>query len=325
MTVLVTGISGLLGANLVFLLLEKGYHVKGVARNISNLPFEAHPRLLLIQSELTADLSAHLKETDCVIHVAALTQQNIIRYEEYHRVNHTATALLAEGAIAAGVKQFIYVSTANTIGYGIEPSGATAPEDQPMRKPFTRSFYARSKATAEDYLLQQAGRIKVHIANSTFMIGPYDSKPSSGAIILMGMRRRVLFYPPGGKNFVAVKDVAAGIEKIIHSGKNGKRYLLAGNDNLSYRKFFELLREHTGQTQRLIPIPAPMLQLAGYVGDLLRFLGVKTSLCSNNMRILSIKNYYSNTTSVKELALQYQDIRLAIAESVGYFKKHFPD
>ncbi len=30
MTVLVTGISGLLGANLVFLLLEKGYHVKAL-------------------------------------------------------------------------------------------------------------------------------------------------------------------------------------------------------------------------------------------------------------------------------------------------------
>ncbi|ULT45281.1 NAD-dependent epimerase/dehydratase family protein [Niabella defluvii] len=157
MTVLVTGISGLLGANLVFLLLEKGYHVKGVARNISNLPFEAHPRLLLIQSELTADLSAHLKETDCVIHVAALTQQNIIRYEEYHHVNHTATALLAEGAIAAGVKQFIYVSTANTIGYGIGPNGPAVPEDQPMRKPFTCSFYARSKAAAENYLYNRPG------------------------------------------------------------------------------------------------------------------------------------------------------------------------
>ncbi|MCH5716789.1 SDR family oxidoreductase [Niabella hibiscisoli] len=163
------------------------------------MPFGAHPRLALIQSELTADLSAHLKETDCVIHVAALTQQNIIRYNDYLRVNHAATALLAEGAIAAGVKQFIYVSTANTIGYGIKEEDITVPEDQPMRKPFTASFYAQSKAEAETYLLQQTERIKVHIANPTFMLGPYDSKPSSGAIILMGMRRRLLFYPPAVK------------------------------------------------------------------------------------------------------------------------------
>lgn len=324
MTVLVTGISGLLGTNLVLLLLEKGYHVKGVARNISNLPFGAHPRLMLIQSELTADLSAHLKDADCVIHVAALTQQNIIHYDEYYRVNHTATALLAEGAIAAGVRQFIYVSTANTIGYGIQQNGSKDPEDQPMRKPFNRSFYARSKAAAEAYLLQQTHRIKVHIANPTFMIGPYDSKPSSGAIILMGMRKSLLFYPPGGKNFVAVKDVAAGIEKMIHQGENGKRYLLAGNDNLSYRDFFKLLKNYTGQKQRMIAIPSSLFQLAGYLGDLLRFFNIKTSLCTNNMRILSIKNYYNNTTSVRKLGLQYQDISRAIAESVTYFKKHFP-
>lgn len=324
MTVLVTGISGLLGTNLVLLLLEKGYHVKGVARNISNLPFGAHPRLMLIQSELTADLSAHLKDTACVIHVAALTQQNILRYDEYHRVNHTATALLAEGAIAAGVQQFIYVSTANTIGYGIHQEGLTVPEDQPMRKPFTHSFYARSKAAAEAYLLQQTRRIKIHIANPTFMIGPYDSKPSSGAIILMGMRRRLLFYPPGGKNFVAVKDVAAGIEKMIHVGENGRRYVLAGNDNLSYHDFFKLLQNNTGKKQRMIPVPSLLLQLAGYVGDLFRLFNIKTSLCTNNMRILSIKNYYDNTTSVKELGLQYQDIRQTIAESVPYFKKRFP-
>ncbi|WP_114791859.1 NAD-dependent epimerase/dehydratase family protein [Niabella yanshanensis] len=324
MTVLVTGISGLLGTNLVLLLLEKGYQVKGVARNISSLPFGKHPRLILIQSELTADLSAHLKDTDCVIHVAALTQQNIIHYDEYYRVNHTATALLAEGAIAAGVRQFIYVSTANTIGYGIQQDGLKDPEDQPMRKPFDHSFYARSKAAAEAYLLQQTHRIKVHIANPTFMIGPYDSKPSSGAIILMGMHKRLLFYPPGGKNFVAVKDVASGIEKMIHQGENGRRYLLAGNDNLSYRDFFKLLKEHTGQKQRMIPIPSFLLQVAGCIGDLLRQFSIKTSLCTNNMRILNVKNYYSNKTSVKELGMQYQDIKAAIAESVTYFEKHFP-
>lgn len=324
MTVLITGISGLLGTNLVFFLLEKGYQVKGVARNINNLPFKMHPRLMLIQSELTADLSAHLKNVDCVIHVAAITQQNIIRYDAYHRVNHTATALLAEGAIAAGVRQFIYVSSANTIGYGIEERHGKSPEDRPMRKPFTRSFYARSKAAAETYLLQQAHRIQVKIANPTFMIGPYDSKPSSGAIILMGMRRRLLFYPPGGKNFVAVKDVAAGIEKMIHRGESGRRYLLAGNDNLSYRDFFKLLKKRTGQKQRMIRLPSLLLQTAGCMGDLLRKCHIKTSLCSNNMQILNIKNYYCNKTSVEELGIQYQDIKIAIAETVSYFEKHFP-
>src|SRR5690606_40380940 len=127
-------------------------------------------------------------------------------------------------------------STANTIGYGIDETPGSLP---PMRWPFTRSLYARSKAAAEAYLLRQQDRIAIHIINPTFMIGPHDSKPSSGRIILQAMQRRIVFYPPGGKNFVAVKNVARSIEKSIRLGKNGQRYLLAG-ENMSYLQFFRL-------------------------------------------------------------------------------------
>lgn len=322
MTVLVTGISGLLGTHLVLLLLEKGYRVRGLARCTSGLPFEQHPNLTLVQTGLNAPLLPYLKDVDCVIHVAAVTQQNLLSYSDYYGFNYTATVHIAEAAIKAGVGQFIYVSTANTIGYGI-PTSADTPETQPMRYPFTRSFYARSKAAAEAYLLQQTHKIKVHIANPTFMIGPYDSKPSSGAIIIMGMRKKLLFYPPGGKNFVAVKDVASGIEKMIHAGKNGQKYLLAGPDNMSYRDFFKLLRKYTRKKQWLLPLPAPLMVPAGYAGDLLRIFGIKTALSSNNMRILKVHNYYSNATSVKELGIRYHNIATAIEESIPYFKQHF--
>lgn len=322
MRVLVTGISGLLGTNLVFLLLEKGYQVTGLARSIKNLPFGSHPNLELVQTELTADLQPYLNHVDCVVHVAAITRQDLIDYDDYYQVNYKATTHIVESAITAGVQKFIYVSSANTIGYGIDPQIDT-PENQPMRVPFTRSLYAKSKAAAESYLLQQTPRLTVHIVNPTFMIGPYDSKPSSGAIILMSMTRRILFYPPGGKNFVAVKDVAAGIEKSITSGKNGKKYLLAGQ-NLSYRQFFKLVKNYTGKKQCLLPIPTILLQLAGYTGDLLRAFKIKTSLCTNNMDILRVKNYYSNTTSINELEMHYQDIRNAISDSVEYFKSHCP-
>ncbi|MCH5716788.1 Rossmann-fold NAD(P)-binding domain-containing protein [Niabella hibiscisoli] len=110
---------------------------------------------------------------------------------------------------------------------------------------------------------------------------------------------------------------------MIHTAENGKRYLLAGADNMSYRHFFKLLQKHTGQKQWLIPLPAFLLRLAGYMGDILRRFNIRTSLCTNNMQILCVKNYYSNATSVKELGMRYQDIRHAIAESVEYFKTNF--
>ena len=62
----------------------------------------------------------------------------------------------------------------------------------------------------------------------TFMLGPYDSKPSSGRIILMGYRRKLIFYPPGGKTFVAVQDVARCPVAALSKGAPGKEYLPFG-------------------------------------------------------------------------------------------------
>ena len=42
------------------------------------------------------------------------------------------------------------------------------------------------------------------------MIGAFDTKPSSGRIILFGLKIRLVVCPPGGKNFVHVKDVSKG-------------------------------------------------------------------------------------------------------------------
>ncbi|MCH5599576.1 NAD-dependent epimerase/dehydratase family protein [Niabella ginsengisoli] len=318
MTVFVTGVSGLLGTNLVLLLLQKGYTVKGLVRSKSSYKHISHDRLQIIEAELNTDLSVYLQNVDIVIHVAAVTRQDLISYKDY-QINYNATENILCAAVKAKVKKFIYVSTANTIGYGIV-SNNEVPEYKTMLWPFTRSLYARSKAAAEAHVLSKQGDITVHIVNPTFMIGPNDSKPSSGKIILMAMKNGILFYPPGGKNFVAVKDVAIGIEKCIQVGKNGHRYLLAGI-NMSYEDFFRLVKMFTKRRQVLFPIPSLLLLVAGLIGDILRSFKIKTSLCTNNMQILRVKNYYDNKTSIAELGIQYQSIEKAVAESVEYFRQ----
>ncbi len=322
MTVFVTGISGLLGTNLTLLLLEKGYTVKGLVRNKKLSYPVRHERLHLVQGELQDDLSLYLEDVTAVIHAAAVTKQNLTRYSDYHKINYTATVQLMQAAIKMNVKKFIYVSTANTIGYGSE-STLVIPEQRPMKPPFTRSFYARSKAAAERYLLRRHSKTEVIIINPTFMIGAHDSKPSSGKIILMGMKHRLLFCPPGGKNFVAVSDVARVIEKCIYSGQNGKRYLVTG-ENISYADFFKKVRQQTHKTQWLIPVPRFILSIMGCIGDGLHYCNIRSNLGSNNMRILCINNFYGNSACVKELQVQLQSIDEAIAESIQYFNGLYP-
>ncbi len=150
------------------------------------------------------------------------------------------------------------------------------------------------------------------------MLGAFDTKPSSGRIILMGLHKKIIFYPPGGKNFVYVQDVAQTIIKAIMYGKNGEKYI-ACNANMSYKDFFQMLNKINHQNPVMIKVPGFLLSTAGIIGDFLRLLNVKTDLCSVNMQSLCIENYYTNQKSVTELQVEYQPIEKAIQEASDYF------
>lgn len=301
--VLVTGANGLLATNVIAELLAEGYSVRGLIRNHSSFLYGQHSNLELVLGDITSsqDIQMAIHGCCCVVHVAAITSQHLCRYADYQQVNVMATKSLVEEAIKAGATTFIYVSTANTFGYGTKEIPGC--EEFPMARLFGKSLYALSKLEGQAAALSYRNKIRVVVVNPTFMLGPYDAKPSSGRIILMGYKKRLILYPPGGKNFIHVQDAAKGVVKSIEKGKNGEAYLLA-NENLSYRDFFRKLANRTGRHHILIRIPRPLLLVAGGIGSLLRFFGVKTELSLTNMRILCINNFYSSKKAQKELQIQ---------------------
>lgn len=317
--IFITGITGLLGTNLANALLDLDYEVTAIIRNPNKYIGKRTGNLNLVQMDLWGDYDKYLKKADIVIHIAAETSTHLIKYADYERTNYDATIRLFEKAKERKVAQFIFISSANTIGYG--NLKALGNETKKIQKPFAKLFYAQSKLQAEKYLLTQNKEIQIKILNPTFMIGAYDSKPSSGKIILMGLKKRIVFYPPGGKNFVPVKDVVNAIMNAFHKGTSGEKYLIAGT-NLSYKTFFKELRSVTNQKQILIPIPKFLLLTVGTFGSFMQKLNIKTSLSSSNMKILCVKNYYTNQKSIQELNIQYSSLNNAIKEAVDYFEQN---
>lgn len=319
MNIFLTGITGLLGTNLTTHLLEKGYKVKGLVRDPSKYQGPFHQNLELIQGNLNGDLLSLISDCEIVIHAAAETGQHLIRFADYQSVNVDSTRQLFDAAIRASVKRFIFVSSTNTLGYGSlnDPGN----EQKRMKFPISASLYAKSKQQAESYLLQHLDKTEIIIVNPGFMIGAYDRKPSSGRIILMGLNKKIIFYPCGGRNFVHVSDVAQGIINSMEKGKNGEKYLLV-NENLTYSQFFQKLNTLTSQKPVMIKIPKSILMALGYGGDLIRLLGIKTNISSVNMRMLCIENYYSNQKSIDELGMKYLPVETAIKDAVRYFQQN---
>ncbi|MCJ7932221.1 MAG: NAD-dependent epimerase/dehydratase family protein [Chryseobacterium sp.] len=316
--VFVTGASGLLGTNVIIKLLKDGYSVIALVRKKSSYLGEESENLKLVEGDLSADISSFLKGVDCFIHMAAETRQNLFRYEAYKKVNYDMTVNLFTHAQICGAGKFLFISTANTLGYGSREQ----PGDEmiPQKYPFTKSWYAQSKLEAENYLLQNNRNIEVVILNPAFMIGAYDNKPSSGRLIFWAWKKKLIFYPKGGKNFVHVEDVSHGVVQAIEKGKNGEKYILA-HENLSYKDFFIKINRITDQSPLMIPVPDVILNFLGATGDILRKLKIKTSLSTSNMKALQVHNYYSNQKSVEKLGVQYQSADKAIEDAVRYFKK----
>ncbi|MGG5207908.1 NAD-dependent epimerase/dehydratase family protein [Chryseobacterium sp. MIQD13] len=316
--VFVTGATGLLGTNTVIKLLQYDYSVIALVRKKSSWMGEESENLRLVEGNLFSDVSEYLQNVDAVIHIAAETGQDLLHYEDYRKINYDAVVHLFTLATTAGIEKFLFVSTANTLGYG--DSEGWGNEKSPQIYPFTHSYYAQSKLETENYLLHQNRKTKVVIVNPTFMIGAYDWKPSSGKIIFWAWKKKLVFYPKGGKNFVHAEDAAKGIIKAVEKGKNGEKYLLA-NENLTYKEFFEKINTIAGQKPVMIPIPNSGLVMLGMIGDGLRKLKIKTSLSSANMKALRINNFYSNTKSVEELGITYQSIDKAVEDAIQFFRK----
>lgn len=322
MKVLVTGANGLLGHHVVMQLLDAGHDVNIIVRSRRNIYFDIS-KMNVTEGEFTHYETLKLAANDCdaVIHIAAVTATDLLYYEDYRKINVDGSKLILEVADELKINNIVFVSTANTIGYGTKEH--LADESAGIEFPFSKSFYAQSKVEAEKLYVDDSKKADKHvvIVNPTFMIGSHDTKPSSGKLMLMGYKKRIMFAPNGGKNFVAVSDVATTICNALALGKNGSRYLASGV-NLSFKEFYVIQSRVGGYSQKIIVLPDFLLEIAGKLGDLVRLFGVKTELCSMNLNQLTIREYYSNNTAISELKMPQKELEKAISEALNWFKQN---
>ncbi len=318
-TVLVTGANGFLAANTIAELLERGAKVRGMLRETAS-PVLEHERFTLFYSNITSpeDVSEAVSGCETVVHIAAVTDQSIARKNIYRKVNTGGTTNIVQASLMHRVKKVILVSTANVFGHGTRERPGN--EEKPMKPPFTDSPYALSKADAQDIAIERlkGTDVSVTVVCPTFMIGPNDKKISSNRIILRAFGRKILIIPPGGKNFIHVKDAATGICNAISQGKNGESYILA-NENMTYREFYKTMEEVSKKRQVLVTIPRPLLYLAGLAGSLARLAGINTELSLTNMQILCTCNFYSGLKAINELGLPQTPVKTAIREAINWF------
>lgn len=163
----ITGASGFIGRNLIAALRLRGHTATGWGRASGWFDLASPP------PAAESLWAAQLQGTDAVIHLAGRAHVAGGSPDReaalHHRINFEGTVQLARAAQAAGVRRFIFVSTAKVLGEGADGPYSARSQASPQ------DAYSRSKWQAEQALhaLAAGGTMEIAIVRPPLVYGPY--------------------------------------------------------------------------------------------------------------------------------------------------------
>lgn len=177
MSILVTGANGWVGHAVCVHLSAAQKQVMAVARNIKSLSFSEQYKLYLCREEADftqiSTVEPLLSSVDVVVHCAARVHQlndaASDPLEAYRHINCAATLALAQAAVAAGVRRFVFLSSVKVNGELTLRHQAFRAQDAAPQDP-----YGTSKWEAEQGLKAIAAKtgMEVVIIRPPLVYGP---------------------------------------------------------------------------------------------------------------------------------------------------------
>lgn len=253
-TVGVTGASGHLGNVVCRVLLDKGYRVKAFYRDditaLDDLSVELFKGDILNFS----DVEKFVSGCDIIIHAAAIISIHGDPTGIVYRTNTEGPRNIVEACIKQNVKRLIHVSSTHAV---VELPFSTPFDETRTYKQKGAFAYDYSKSTGEQLVLDyvQKGKIDAFVVRPSSVIGLYDFKPSEiGKALLDFYNQKIPMLPPGGYNFIDVRDISESIVTAIDKGIKGEVYLLSGK-YYSLKEFAKIVSQVSGKKVPKIVMP----------------------------------------------------------------------
>jgi nucleoside-diphosphate-sugar epimerase len=252
MKILVTGATGKVGSRFVSHILAKQYDVRILVRDAGKASALAELGAEVVIGNLNDPdtLPAAVKGIDAVIHIAAFFR-SFTDNEGIIKTNHAGTVALANAAIAAGVKRFIFTSTSNVYS---SDNRRPSKEDDVVDINDPRA-YSSSKIAAENELisLHKNKGFDVRILRLAFVYG--DKDPHIEEIIpVMKKWKRHSGYR---MHMVHHVDVAQALMLLLHTeGLNGEIFNVADDAPIS---LYELVDSFGLAGDTFDPVEGPLV------------------------------------------------------------------
>ena len=255
--VLITGASGFVGRNLAPAMTRAGWFVRRAVRQRSGMSDEVVVELL----GPATDWREALADVDAVVHLAARVHHKHEEHavELYRSVNIEGTLRLARDAAAAGVGQFVFISTVLVHGRNNDGRAPFRESDVPT----PRGLYGMSKAAAEAGLedMAQSSAMSVTVIRPPLVYGA----GARGNFSLL--QKAVTLGIPlpfaaiqNRRAFLAVGNLISFIQhRLSHPSGKFDIFLLADEEQVSTPEFIERLAIAAHAAPRLFRLPVPLL------------------------------------------------------------------
>ena len=249
--ILVTGGTGLVGAHLLYRLVNEGETVRATYRREKTLKRVAHVFSYFSDNAEALFESIEWFETDIndipklqnafkgithVYHCAAFVSFEPDKYHELRKINIEGTANIVNLCISHSVKKLCYVSSIAAIGHQVDPNNLIN-EQTEWNPENDNSVYAITKYGAELEVWRgtQEGLDAVIVNPGVILGAGFWNGGSSGNLfrqIYNGMR----FYATGVVGYVAVFDVVDTMIRLMKSDIKSEGFILV-SENLTFKDF----------------------------------------------------------------------------------------
>lgn len=310
MKILITGVHGFVGSNLVRTL-SREHTIYGI--DIVS-PFVEGVKYTFSWDNL--DIPGLIPDVDAIIHLAgkAHDTKNQAAAEVYFKVNRDLTVRIFDYFLASSARKFVFFSTAKAAADSVE---GVLTEDV---IPSPVGPYGESKIAAEKYILEHMPTDKqVYIFRPCMIHGPGNK---GNLNLLYNVVRKGIPWPLGAfenrRTFTSVENICFAVNGVLTKDVPSGIYNMGDDEALSTNELIEEICASLGKKAHIWRLPKGMMFFVARVGGWLHL-----PLNPERLRKLT-ENYISSNAKIKA-ALGVErlpvDAREGLRQTLEAFKK----
>jgi len=320
MTVVITGATGHIGANLVRALIDRGRPTRCLV-HVSTGALEGLDTELVRGDIGDIESLCHaFRGADVVYHLAASISLAMDDWPRLEAVNVQGTRNVLDACRRTGVRRLVHFSSVHALEQ--EPFSTPVDENRPLVDSERCPPYDRSKAAAEREVRRAIGQgLDAVIINPTGVIGPQDYQPSYlGEALLSMAQNRLPALVTGGFDWVDVRDVVDGALRAEAVAPAGATYLLSGHW-VSMCAMAAMVAEITGGRNSRFVCPLWLARLgAPLVQGVSRLSGKRPLYTSVSLKALRSNRHVSHEKAARELGYQPRPFRETLVDTLRWFE-----